>query len=387
MLRWEDALFVNGIGAVVGIMEFLFEYLMFLAQAVTVVVALLIVISSLASLGSRGQVKGDRGRLTVKKINDLIKDLRYALEASTMDPDQANKARKQEIKEETKKSKELEKLRKKEQKKQKKQKEVNEEAAKSDGESEVISDKEKKAFVIEFDGDVKASALDNLRLEITAILTMANQDDEVIVCLESPGGMVHSYGLAASQLSRIRSKGIPLTVAVDKVAASGGYLMASVANKIIAAPFALIGSIGVVAQIPNVHKLLKKNDVDVELLTAGKYKRTLSVFGENTDEGREKFKEELEDVHLLFQEFVTSNRPVVNIEEIATGEAWYGKRALELNLVDELLTSDEYLSSLCEDRSVYQVQWEEIQSPVDKILGKVNGTLDRLSSLLSGVLK
>jgi serine protease SohB len=163
--------------------------------------------------------------------------------------------------------------------------------------------------------------------------------------------------------------------------------MASVANKIIAAPFALIGSIGVVAQIPNVHKLLKKNDVEVELLTAGKYKRTLSVFGENTEEGREKFKEELEDVHLLFQEFVTNNRPAVNIEEIATGEAWYGKRALDLNLVDELLTSDEYISDLCEERSVYQVQWEEIQSPVDKILGKVNGTLDRFSNLLSGVFK
>ena len=365
-------------------MEFLFEYLMFLAQAVTVVVALLIVISSLASLGSREQVKGDRGRLTVKKINDLLKNLRHTLEASTMDPDLAKKARKKEIKEEAKKSKELEKLRKKE---QKEQKETNGEGSSAEGQSESISEKEKKAFVIEFDGDVKASALDNLRLEITAILTMANQDDEVIVCLESPGGMVHSYGLAASQLSRIRSKGIPLTVAVDKVAASGGYLMASVANKIIAAPFALIGSIGVVAQIPNVHKLLKKNDVDVELLTAGKYKRTLSVFGENTDEGREKFKEELEDVHMLFQEFVTNNRPVVNIDEIATGEAWYGKRALDLNLVDELLTSDEYLSGLCDDRAVYQVQWEEIQSPVDKILGKVNGTLDRLSNLLSGVFK
>ncbi len=354
---------------------------MFLAQAVTVVLALLIVISSLASLGSKGQVKGDRGRLTVKKINDLIKDLRHALEATTMGPDHSKKARKQEIKEETKKNKQLMKLRKKE------RKEANGEGSRDEGQSESNLEKEKKAFVIEFDGDVKASALDNLRLEITAILTMANKDDEVIVCLESPGGMVHSYGLAASQLSRVRSRGIPLTVAVDKVAASGGYLMASVANKIIAAPFALIGSIGVVAQIPNVHKLLKKNDVDVELLTAGRYKRTLSVFGENTDEGREKFKEELEDVHLLFQEFVTNNRPVVNIEEIATGEAWYGKRALDLNLVDELLTSDEYLSNLCEERDVYQVKWEEIRSPVDKILGKVNGTLDKLSNLLSGVLK
>ena len=133
--------------------------------------------------------------------------------------------------------------------------------------------------------------------------------------------------------------------------------------------------------------MLKKNDVDVELLTAGKYKRTLSVFGENTEEGREKFKEELEDVHLLFQEFVSDNRPGLDIDQIATGEAWYGKRALELKLVDALLTSDQYLSDLCEEREVYQVQWEEMKSPVDKILGKVNGTLDRFSNLLDGVFK
>ena len=173
----------------------------------------------------------------------------------------------------------------------------------------------------------------------------------------------------------------------DKVAASGGYLMASVADKIIAAPFALLGSIGVVAQIPNVHKLLKKNDVDVELLTAGKYKRTLSIFGENTEEGRQKFMEEIEDVHLLFQEFVTNNRPNLDIEKVATGEAWYGKRALELSLVDQLLTSDEYIVDLCAERSVYQVEWEINKSPVDKFLGKVNGTLDRVQDLLSGVIK
>ena len=352
-------------------MDFLFEYLMFLAQAVTIVIALLIIISSIAGMSSKSQMRGDRGRLSVQKVNDLIKDLRYALEANTMDPSHVKKARKQEQKEESKRQKQIT----KELKKKPKQ------------DSEEQQDQPKKAFVIQFDGDVKASALDNLRLEVTAVLTMAGKQDEVVICLESPGGMVHSYGLAASQLARIKSKGIPLTVVVDKVAASGGYLMASVADKILSAPFALIGSVGVVAQIPNVHKLLKKNDVDVELLTAGKYKRTLSVFGENTEEGREKFKEELEDVHLLFQEFVSDNRPGLDIDQIATGEAWYGKRALELKLVDALLTSDQYLSDLCEEREVYQVQWEEMKSPVDKILGKVNGTLDRFSNLLDGVFK
>ena len=173
----------------------------------------------------------------------------------------------------------------------------------------------------------------------------------------------------------------------DVNVAALGLNLASVADKIIAAPFALLGSIGVVAQIPNVHKLLKKNDVDVELLTAGKYKRTLSIFGENTEEGRQKFIEEIEDVHLLFQEFVTNNRPDLDIEKVATGEAWYGKRALELNLVDQLLTSDEYIVDLCSERSVYQVEWEINKSPVDKFLGKVNGTLDRVHDLLSGVIK
>ena len=359
-------------------MEFLFEYLMFLAQAATVVVALLIVIYSLASLGSRGQSRTNEGRLSIHKLNDRIRDLKYSLEMSVIDSDVVKKARKQEAKEESKKNKKA---------KKEQEKALRDSKTGDEEQNKELEGTEKRAFVVLFEGDVKASSLDNLRLEITAILTLANEADEVVVCIESPGGMVHSYGLAASQLERIKAKGIPLTVAVDKVAASGGYLMASVADKIIAAPFALVGSIGVVAQIPNVHKLLKKNDVDVELLTAGKYKRTLSIFGENTEEGRQKFIEEIEDVHLLFQEFVINNRPDLDIEKVATGEAWYGKRALELSLVDQLLTSDEYIVDLCAERSVYQVEWEINKSPVDKFLGKVNGTLDRVHDLLSGVIK
>ena len=223
-------------------MEFLFEYLMFLAQAATVVVALLIVISSLASLGSRGQPRTNEGRLSIHKLNDRIRDLKYSLESSVIDSDLVKKARKQEAKEESKKNKRA----KKEQKKALRDSKIGDEE-----QNRELKGTEKRAFVVLFEGDVKASSLDNLRLEITAILTLANEADEVVVCIESPGGMVHSYGLAASQLERIKAKGIPLTVAVDKVAASGGYLMASVADKIIAAPFALLGSIGVVAQIPN----------------------------------------------------------------------------------------------------------------------------------------
>jgi serine protease SohB len=194
--------------------------------------------------------------------------------------------------------------------------------------------------------------------------------------------MVHGYGLAASQLERVRARRIHLVTSVDKVAASGGYLMASVSDHLIAAPFALVGSIGVVAQIPNVHRLLKKHDVDVEVLTAGKYKRTLTVFGENTDQGRAKFVEELEDVHALFQEFVQANRPQVSIDEIATGEAWYGRRALEHRLIDELSTSDAYLTKACEDADVYEVRWIEHKKPIERLLAQfVEGARSMLSRL------
>ena len=176
---------------------------------------------------------------------------------------------------------------------------------------------------------MKASAVSSLRQEITAILSLAEKQDEVLVRLESGGGMVHAYGLASSQLLRIRNQDIDLTVCVDKVAASGGYMMACVANKLLAAPFAVIGSIGVIAQIPNFHRLLKKNDIDFEMITAGEYKRTLTMFGENTEKGREKFAEDIEDVHVLFKDFVKEHRPALDVEAVATGEVWFGQRAID----------------------------------------------------------
>ena len=173
-------------------------------------------------------------------------------------------------------------------------------------------------------------------------------------------------------------------VAVDQVAASGGYLMAAVANKVIAAPFAVVGSIGVVAEIPNVHRLLKKNDVDVEVITAGRYKRTLTVLGENTDEGRRKFTEELEDLHVLFQEFVNEQRPGVELEKVATGEAWYGRRAIELNLVDEITTSDEYLMRRCAEADVFEVRWVEHKKPLERVLGEIESGVKQLVQWLPG---
>ena len=213
-----------------------------------------------------------------------------------------------------------------------------------------------KVYVLDFKGDTAASAVENLREEITLILATAKAGrDRVVVRLESPGGMVHSYGLAAAQLVRLRDAGFNLTICVDKVAASGGYMMACIANEIVSAPFAVLGSIGVVAQIPNFNRLLKEKNIDFELYTAGQYKRTVTMFGENTEEGKAKFEQELQQTHELFKHFVKKYRPQLNVELVATGEHWYGKDALELSLVDQLQTSDEYLLSLLTQHDVYMI--------------------------------
>lgn len=217
-------------------------------------------------------------------------------------------------------------------------------------------------YVLQFQGDIKANAVASLSEEITAILNVATPKDEVVLRLESPGGVVPGYGLAAAQLIRLKMKNIPLTIAIDKVAASGGYLMAAVANKIIAAPFAIIGSIGVIVQLPNFNRLLKEKNIDFEQLTAGEYKRTLSVFGENTEQGREKLKEEIEAIHSQFKNLVTTHRPKLEIQKVATGEIWLGQEALNLNLVDELKTSDDYLLQLSEKATLLEISYETKKS-------------------------
>lgn len=214
-----------------------------------------------------------------------------------------------------------------------------------------------KLFVLRFNGGVDAQEVESLREEISCVISVADQNDEVLLNLESPGGVVHGYGLAASQLDRLKQANIKVTAAVDKVAASGGYMMACVADKIIAAPFSIIGSIGVVAQLPNINKLLKKANIDIEQHTAGNYKRTLTVLGENTDEGREKFKQELQETHELFKQFVVDHRPQVDIEKVATGEHWYGTQAKELGLVDVIQTSDDFVLSNLEQYDVYKIEY------------------------------
>ncbi len=230
-------------------------------------------------------------------------------------------------------------------------------------------------FVLDFKGDLRASATASLREEISAVLAVAGDRDEVLLRLENPGGTVHEHGLAASQLLRIKRRGLPLLVAVDKVAASGGYLMACVADRLIAAPFAIVGSIGVLAQLPNFHRLLEEKGIDFELITAGRYKRTLTLFGKNTDEGRAKLQREIEDVHALFKQQIREHRPQVDIDMVATGEHWYGLQALGLNLVDELRTSDDLLLDAAQERDLYHVAYRRHRSLQERVLGGVESLL------------
>ena len=325
-------------------MEFIADYGSFLLKTVTLVIAVLILFGGLIALGSRNKSSGREGDLKIRKLNEELEDHKDQIDEAVLSDavlKQRNKDRKKEDKAKAKAEKK---------------------AASGDK-----ADDTKRVFVLDFDGDIKASDVELMRHEVTAILTQASKGDEVVVRLESGGGMVHSYGLASSQLKRIRDKGIQLTVCVDRVAASGGYMMACLADRIVAAPFAIVGSIGVVAQLPNFNKLLKKNDIDFELFTAGEYKRTVTMFGENTDKAREKFQADLEDTHGLFKQHVKQFRPRVDIEAVATGDIWYGQQALDHKLIDEVGTSDEYLVAACERAEVYIVRYEYRRSLQERI--------------------
>lgn len=321
-------------------MEFLSEYGLFLAESVTVVIAILVVVGFILAMGQR-QRGPDEGHIEIRKLNERYDNFKEAMHHAVLSEGEFKKLRKEEKK-----------LAKRVAAERKKQHE--------DAGAERL-----RLYVLNFDGDMKASATEHLREEISAVLGIARSGDEILIRLESGGGMVHSYGFASSQLQRIRDAGIKLTVAVDMVAASGGYMMACVANRIVAAPFAIIGSIGVLAQIPNFHRLLGKANVDFEQLTAGEYKRTLTMFGENTDAGREKMQEDIDDTHLLFKEFVAEHRTAVDIDSVATGEVWYGQRAMDQGLVDELQTSDSFIQGCLLQRDVFEVKhvlkkhWQE----------------------------
>ena len=335
-------------------MNLLYEYGLFLAEAATVVVAILLVAAGLFALGQRGR-QSDSGHIEIRKLNDQYRDFRHNMQRVLLEEGELKRLDKEERKA------------KKAEKKSRKQSSDNPERL--------------RLYVLNFHGDIRASETDNLREEISAVLDVTRSGDEVLVKLESGGGMVHSYGLAASQLQRVRDAGIKLTIAVDKVAASGGYMMACVANHILAAPFAIIGSIGVLMQLPNFNRLLKRADIEFEQVTAGEYKRTLTMFGENTDEDREKVQEDIDDTHALFKEFVSERREQVDIESVATGEIWFGKRALDKGLVDELQTSDAYVQNCLAERDVFEVKYVHKKHWQERLGLAMEGAVER------GVLK
>jgi serine protease SohB len=236
-----------------------------------------------------------------------------------------------------------------------------------------------RVFVLDFRGDLRASRVTGLREEVTAVLSLATAQDEVVVRLQNPGGTVPDQGLAASQLLRVRQRGVPLTVCVDTVAASGGYMMACVASRIVAAPFAVIGSIGVVTAVPNFYRLLDRAGVDVEQFTGGEFKRTVTMFGQNTEADRAKLTEQINEIHGLFKDFVAEHRPQVDLTRVATGEYWYGTTALALRLVDELSTSDDYLIAARERADLYQVTYSTPVPATRRLAAAARSSLERLT--------
>jgi serine protease SohB len=304
-------------------MEILADYLVFLLKVFTIAVA--ITVPLLLIIGSSKGKAQAKGKLAITNLSEKFEDMGNAVRSSNMNP------------------KELKKF----------YKDINKSKKKK------TDEKEPSIFVLNFNGDIQASEVEKLKYEINAILLSESECKEVVVKVESGGGSAYAYGLCAAELKRLVDNDISLTVCIDKVAASGGYLMSCVATKIIAAPWAIVGSIGVIAQLPNFHRLLKKNLIDFEMHTAGEFKRTLTTLGENTEDGREKFKADLEDLHVIFKDFVKEQRPEVDTAIVATGEVWQGEEAVKVGLVDSLETSDNYLVNLSKDATLFEIEYIE----------------------------
>ncbi|WGO82399.1 protease SohB [Arsenophonus apicola] len=335
-------------------MEFLSSYGLFVAKIATVIIAIILILLFIFSVGLRKQNK--KGDLKLIDLSEAYRERQREMQQVKMSDAEYKVWLKT----------------------YKKQRKIEEKKQKADAKVGQTTVKKPCLFVIDFKGSMSANEVNALREEITAILSIADNKDEVLLRLESPGGVVHGYGLAASQLNRLREKGLKLIVSVDKVAASGGYMMACVADRIVAAPFAIIGSIGVVAQVPNFHRLLKKRDIDVELHTAGEYKRTLTLLGENTEQGRKKFVQDLNETHQLFKDFVHQKRPALDINAVATGEHWYGSQAKEKGLIDEIGVSDDLIINQIEAREIIAVTYTPAKRFVDRLMGSMIENIDKL---------
>lgn len=342
--------------------EIFIGYGVFILEVITLLLIVAAVVTTVISIKQKKHTQ--QGELVITDLSQTFKETGKALREFHLSEEELKAVEKAEKKAEKMKAKALKAQRKK--------------GEATEGEQKPT------LYVLHFKGDIAASETMALREEISAIIQTAKSNDEVLLCLESPGGMVHGYGLAASQLARLKQHGIKLTVAVDKVAASGGYMMACVADKIVSAPFAIIGSIGVVAQVPNVHRLLKKHDVDVDVMTAGEYKRTVTILGENTEKGKQKFQQELDETHKLFKQFVAQHRPHLDVDRVATGEHWFGQQALRLNLVDEILTSDDVLLQAMKEKRVLGLRYT-VKKPLLQRIGKQ--AEESVDNLLLNLLK
>lgn len=347
-------------------LDLLLQYVLFLAEVTTIAIAVLLVVVGILSFSAKQKKELKSGKLEITNLSEKLKETHDQIKESIYPKSYIKNLLKQESKD------------KKAQKKQdKKNKDTDQEA-----------NHKPRLFIIEFDGDIKASAVVTLQHTLNAILPIADKTkDEILIKLESAGGMVHTYGLAASQLDRIKQHGIKLNIVIDKVAASGGYMMACVADKIIAAPFAIIGSIGVLGQVPNFNRLLEKHNIEFEQHTAGEFKRTLTMFGKNDSKARHKFQEELELTHDLFKKHITSHRQNLDIENIATGEHWFGQVALEKNLIDKLATSDDIILDYYKTHDLYEVSYEHKKSLSEKLSHAANLAMYNFMKMVNGTEK
>ena len=326
--------------------DFLLDVASFVAKAAVIAFVALLIIGAIAQAVQKQKPR--KGQLLVDKLSEDLRDGVQQLQLDLLDKKQRKKV-------------------KKDLKKQHKQQ---------------AGEQRKRLFVIDFNGSMDAREVDSLKREVNAIVSVAQPGEQVLVRLESGGGVVHGYGLGAAQLQRLREAELEVIVSVDKVAASGGYMMAAVAHKIQAAPFAIIGSIGVLAQMPNFHRWLKKHDVDFEQVTAGEYKRTLTIFGENTDAGRDKFKDELENIHRQFKAHISQYRPQIDIEKVATGEYWTAQEAINYGLVDELTTSDGWLLAHRDSHDMFLVRYVTKKNLGERMGRNVSALLLQLKNLV-----
>jgi len=319
-------------------MAFWLDIAAFALKALIIVAAVGGLAILIARLARSGEAKDPE--IKVRSLNERYDEMRDAMNAELLDK---------------KERKALAKARKRE--------------AKAEAKARRDQEPGKRIYVLAFKGDMRASAVKRLGAEIDAVLTVARPGtDEAMIRIESPGGTVTGYGLAAAEILRLRERKIMVTASVDQVAASGGYMMACAADRIVAAPFAVVGSIGVVAPAPNLHRLLKKNDIDYEEMTAGEFKRTVSVLGEITPEGREHFRGKLDATHEAFKTHVAECRPAVDIAEVANGDHWLAREALALGLVDEIATGDELLFRARDEARLYEVTTEARKNLLQQLL-------------------